>query len=240
MEKGYKRSDAVSRITDRLADAGMGGSDIRVNDWMAVFGLACLVNGVDTVKEMDKGWIGTHAYRTLAILRVGIERDDVSYTFKPHWADRIQELLRDCVRGAALEKAVKDHTAAVAEHVRTTRMKGLTPALQHQAEMAELARERDKKVAAINKAAESVRDKAVEIGLSPEDLLTTFVSRGIITPPEAVKVPLEPRDYAHQMNAEQAAEFAKALCDRGNVAIATAIAAVLTGWLRGHSEKAAG
>ena len=71
-------------------------------------------------------------------------------------------------------------------------------------------------------------------------MLTTFVSRGIITPPEAVKVPLEPRDYAQQMTTDQAAEFAKALCDRGNVAIATAIAAVLTGWLRGHAEKAAG
>ena len=88
-------------------------------------------------------------------------------SFKPHWADRIQELLRDCIRGAALEKAVKDHAKAVEEHVRTTRMKGLTRQAQHQAEMAELARERDKKVTAINKAAESVRDKAVEIGLSP-------------------------------------------------------------------------
>jgi hypothetical protein len=239
VDMGVKRSEAIARITDRLADAGMGNQDIRVNDWVAVYGLARLCNGADTVKDMDPLWVGSHAYRTLAILKVAIERDDTDYTFKPHWSEKVREWLANGVRGRGLEEATKQHAKVVEEHVRETRMKSLTPEKQHQLEMAQLSAERDKQVAAINKAAEQIRDRAVKANLTPDDLLVTLVNRGIITPPEPVRVPMDSRDYAQQMDADQAAEFAKALIDRGNTAIVMAIASVLTGWLRSHETKAA-
>ena len=71
------------------------------------------------------------------------------------------ESLRDGLRGDKLEAAVKAHAEKVAEHARTTRLKSLTPEKQHQFEMSELAREQDKQVAAINKAAEAIRERAV-------------------------------------------------------------------------------
>jgi hypothetical protein len=239
VDMGVKRSEAIARITDRLADAGMGNQDIRVNDWVAVYGLARLCTGADTVKDMDPLWVGSHAYRTLAILKVAIERDDTDYTFKPHWSENVREWLANGVRGRALEEATKQHAKVVEEHVRETRMKSLTPEKQHQLEMAQLSAERDKQVAAINKAAEQIRERAVKANLSPDDLLVTLVNRGIITPPEPVRVPMDSRDYAQQMDADQAAEFAKALIDRGNTAIVMAIASVLTGWLRSHADQAA-
>ena len=154
-DAGAERSKAVERIGDRLADSGMSIKDIRVNDWMAVFGLAMLVTGESTVKDMDPVFLGSHAYRTFLTLKVGIERDraGMHYEFKTLWGDFIMGSLRDGLRGEKLEAAVKAHTAQVEEHVRTTRMKSLTPDKQHQFEMAELAREQDKQLNAISKAA---------------------------------------------------------------------------------------
>ena len=240
VDLGCKRADAVARITDRLADAGMGNQDLRVNDWIAVYGLARLCTEAATVKDMDPVWVGTHAYRTLAILKVAVERDDVNYTYKTHWGEKVQEWLRDGVRGRALEEAVKQHAKDVEEHVRETRKKSLTPEKQHQMEMAELAAERDRQITAINKAAEQIRDRAIKANLSSDDLLVTLVNRGIITPPEPVSVPMDPHDMARTMDAETATTFARALIDRGDTAIVMAVASILAGWLRGHADKAAG
>src|SRR3954453_13646533 len=56
VDLGVKRSDAVARITDRLNEAGLGMADIRVNDWIAVYNLARLCTGQDTVKDMPPEW----------------------------------------------------------------------------------------------------------------------------------------------------------------------------------------
>lgn len=234
---GGKRSDATARLTELLHESGLGLNDIRVNDWTAVYGLARLCTGVDSVKDMPHTWIGSVAYRSLAELKVAIERDETDYVFKAGgWALFTETAIATGVKGRALTEAIKEQ-AEYADNVnRTNRLKGLSPERVEQLQQSELAKERDKQITAINKAAENIRDKALEANLSPDDLLYTLVNRGVITAPEPIERPMTPVEMANGLTVETASDLAYELVKRGHAEIIMAMAATLSGWVKANAD----
>lgn len=229
---GGKREDGVKRLTELLHESGLGMEDIRVNDWIAVYNLAKLVTSTDSVAEISNVWLGTVAYRTLAMLKVAIDRDGMHYTFKTGWGDEACRLIRDGVRGKALVEAIKEHTEFVKESQRSAKMRKLSPSKQAQLEAAELADAREKQISAINKSAKVLREKAIEANFSPDDIFATLVHRGVIEPPD-----MDIASYVHTMDADKANELANALIERGNVSIVMTVASILSGWLKTNAES---
>ena len=238
LEAGVKRKDAIARITDRLHDAGIGVSDIRVNDWLAVLGVALNVAKVDSLSEIDKKFWSKPAYRTLAMLKVGVTRDDKGfggYIFKNGWADFIRSAIDKGLNGKRLVDAIDANAKAVTDLERFQSRAGLSPEQVDQRDRADLAKLRDKQISAIQKSIETLRDKAIEANMSQEDILNVMTNRGVIT----VK-PTKAPTIAEMMRAltpDNATEFASCIVERGNPAIIATIVSQLVAWQYLHEES---
>lgn len=237
---GVKRADVITRIEDRLREAGIGSADLRVNDWIAVYGLATLCTGQTEVKDMDNAWVGSYAYRTLAILKVAMERDGDAFAFKYGWREFALAALRDGLKGKRLEDACKEHAKVVADLIEANARKSLSPEQIAQRDAQQLSKERDKITQQIVRSAESIRDTAVKAHIPAQDLADMLVNRGIIPAPTPVKVPMDFDDLAHSLDHDGAIKLAQALCERGNVAVVTKLASELKGWLLKVTGNASG
>lgn len=235
---GVERASAVSRITERLEECGYMPKDLRVNDWIAVYALARLTTETDNLAEIPNSWLNSVAYRSLAMLKVAVERDDTEYTFKPGWRDKVVDLITDGLKGDKLKAAITDHTAHLDELAKMARRRHLSPQRIEQEEKAAIVAEQDKKVKALEKTAEVLRTAAMDAGYAPEDIFGVLVNRGIVPENAPNNVPMDLLEYARLMDSDSAAKLAGAIVDRGNYAIVMAVASVLTGWLKANADAA--
>lgn len=177
-----KREDLVKRLEDRLSDEGIGNSAIRVNDWIAVYNLACLITGKATVKDMPADFVSGHSYFSLAAMKVGIERGGTDYKWKDGWKPTIMSAIDAGIVGGDLADLLDDHKTKMDEAAVEAHRKSLTP----ERAAAEARREadalRDKATKQLKSLADKIADKAKEFNVSPEDLLAILVNRGVIPP----------------------------------------------------------
>lgn len=241
MATGEKRSVVVNRIASRLLAEGLGTNDVRVNDWIAVYGLARLCTGCDTVEEMPASWVDDIAYRTLAILKIGVDRGGVEvmdglerscFAYVDGWAGFVADAIRTKLRGDKLRVAVTQHKEVLKTEARTDSRKGLSPDRVAQIDAAEAAKDRDKKIQAINTSAEAIRVNAMKAQFSPADVLTTLINRKVVALSD-----MDMTDLAKSIDTSKASALAEAICRKGDHAVISSLAGVLQAWLDQHASR---
>lgn len=237
VDGGAKRSKAVSRLEELLRESGIG-IEPRVNDWIAVFMLACLCTGKKTVADMPVEWIGSVSYHTLADLKIGIESDKTGlhYAFKRGWSDFIEEAIANGITGDRLEESINKHKEELKGIFHAEAREGLSPERVAQLDAEDVAREMNKRVVALDRAISALTKAASDANYSPDDLLPKLVKAKVITPPEPIIKPFDAEDIARTLDADSAAKLADALCQRGDYKVIMAIASVLTGYLRANAN----
>ena len=182
VDLGCKRADAVGpdhRPAGRRRDGQPGHPRQRLDRGLRP---GPPLHRAATVKDMDPVWVGTprlsHVWPSEGGRSSGTSVD-VLRIQDPSGATRSRSGCgTGCVAGAWRRRS-RQHAKDVEEHVRETRKKSLTPEKQHQIGDGRARRaSRTGRLTAISKAAEQIRDRAIEANVSSDDLLVTLVNRG--------------------------------------------------------------